>query len=256
MIKTIKITSLIVYVLALAGLFSYVLFKGGETLVSTTQLEIYRDTDNGFLNKDSILAKLNSVQKTDSVEVNALKIRNMEKELLKNPYVKNADVFTGINGELIVNVREKKPLLRIFNKNSKGYYITKEGDILPLSNEYAARVFVVNGYINIPYVSGFNNINDTIYARTHLQGILKLAKLLNENKFLSAQINQVYLNSKNEFELIPEVGKCTVILGSLNNINVKLRNLQAFYKQALLVEGLDKYKSINLKFDGQIVCAK
>ncbi|PLX03027.1 MAG: hypothetical protein C0595_08515 [Marinilabiliales bacterium] len=256
MIKTIKITSLIVYVLALAGLFGYVIIKGGETLVSTTKLEIYRDTDNGFLNKDSILAKLNSVQKTDSIEVNALKIRNMERELLKNPYVKNADVFTGINGEMIVNVREEKPLLRIFNKDSKGYYITKEGDILPLSNEYTARVFVVNGYINIPSVNGFSNINDTIYARTQLQGILKLAKLLSENEFLNAQINQIYLNSKNEFELIAEVGKCTVILGNLNNIDVKLRNLQAFYKQALLVEGLDKYKSINLKFDGQIVCAK
>lgn len=256
MIKTIKITSLIIYVLALAGLFSYVLIKGGETLVSTTQLEIYRDTDNGFLNKDSIFAKLNSIQQTDSVELNTLKIKSMEKELLKNPYIKNADVFTGINGELIVNIREKSPLLRIFNKDSKGYYITKEGDILPLSNEYTARVFVVNGYINIPVVSGFKNIYDTTYAGTQLAGILKLAKLLSENEFLNAQINQIYLNSKNEFELIPEVGKCTVILGSLNNIDVKLRNLQAFYKQALLVEGLDKYKSINLKFDGQIVCAK
>lgn len=256
MIKTIKITSLIVYVLALAGLFSYVLIKGGETLVSTTKLEIYRDTDNGFLNKDSILAKLNSIQKTDSIEVNTLKIKSLENEILKNPYVKNADIFTGINGELIVNIREKKPLLRIFNKDSKGYYITKEGNILPLSNEFTARVFVVNGYINIPSANGFNNINDTIYAGTQLQGLLKLANLLSENEFLNAQINQIYLNSKHEFELIPEVGKCTVILGSLNNIDVKLRNLQAFYKQALLVEGLDKYKSINMKFDGQIVCAK
>lgn len=256
MIKTIKITSLIIYVLALGALFFYVLVKGGETLVSTTQVKIYRDTDNGFLNRDSILAKMNSVQETDSVEVKTIKTRLIEREFLKNPYVKNADVFTGINGELIVNINEKKPLLRIFNKDSKGYYITKEGDILPLSNEYAARVFVVNGYLNIPVVKGFNNIYDTTYADTQLEGILKLATIISKNEFLNAQINQIYLNSKKEFELIPEVGKCTVILGSLNNIDIKLRNLQAFYKQALLVEGIDKYRSINLKFDGQIVCAK
>jgi cell division protein FtsQ len=256
MIKTIKITSLIIYVLALGALFFYVLIKGGETLVTTTQVKIYRDTDNGFLNRDSILAHMNSMQKTDSVEVKTIKTRKLEKEFRKNPYVKNADVFTGINGELIVNINEKKPLLRIFNKDSKGYYITKEGDILPLSSEYAARVFVVNGYLNIPHEKGFNNIYDTTYADTELEGILKLATTISKNEFLNAQINQIYLNSKKEFELIPEVGKCTVILGSLNNIDVKLRNLQAFYKQALLVEGIDKYRSINLKFDGQIVCAK
>ncbi|PLX14534.1 MAG: hypothetical protein C0598_01050 [Marinilabiliales bacterium] len=256
MLKTIKITSLIVYVLAIAALFAFVLLKGGETVVSDTHLEIYRDTENGFLNRDSLLTELQSVQITDSIEIKNLKIKNLEKKLLSNPYVNNADVFSGIYGELIVNVREKKPLVRIFNKTSPGYYLTAEGDILPLSKEYTARVFVVNGYLNVPLVKGNNSIYDTVYSKTELPGILKLSKYLSKNEFLNAQINQIYLNSKNEFELIPEVGKCTVILGSLNNIEIKLRNLQAFYKQASLTEGLDKFKSINLKFDGQIVCAK
>ncbi len=175
---------------------------------------------------------------------------------MNDPFVKSVDAFTNVSGKLIINVSEKAPLVRIFNKRSAGYYLTEGGDILPLRENYSARVFVVNGFINIPLSEGNANVNDTVYEKTQLVGILKLSNTLNKNEFLKSQINQIYLNSKNEFELIPEFGNHTIIIGDLQNLDKKLRNLVSFYQQALLEEGLDKYKTINLKFDGQVVCAK
>ncbi|NOY48944.1 MAG: hypothetical protein GXO88_00030 [Chlorobi bacterium] len=256
MIKTIKISLLIVYTLAIAGLFVFVTIKGGKTKVSSTTINIYRDTDKGFLNTDSVSSELKTIQNIDSAKLTDLKISSLEDMLFRNPYVEEADIFTGIKGELMVNMKEKKPLIRIFNKKSKGYYISGQGDILPLSKNYSARVLVVNGYINIPAQKGHNNVYDTIYDKTSLKEILALSKKINGNDFLKAQINQIYLNSKKEFELIPELGNQTIILGNLKKLDIKLRNLEAFYKQALLEEGLNKYRTINLKFDGQIVCAK
>ena len=59
-----------------------------------------------------------------------------------------------------------------------------------------------------------------------------------------------------EFELVPEFGSHIIVLGDLSDLDKKLRKLNAFYQQALLEEGLNKYKTINLKFDNQVVCVK
>ncbi len=234
----------------------FIIIKNGEVLVPSTELNIYRGTKDGFLNKDEIMESMNRIAKLDSIKINQLRTRLIENEILNDPFVESVDAFTNVEGKLIVNVSEKTPLVRIFNKRSTGYYLAENGDILPLREDYSARVFVVNGFINIPLSEGNTNVNDTVYGRTQLSGILKLTKTINNNEFLKSQINQIYLNSKNEFELIPEFGNHTIIIGDLQNLDKKLRNLVSFYQQALLEEGLDKYKTINLKFDGQVVCAK
>jgi len=256
MIRTLQISFLIIYALGIAGLMSFIIIKNGDNLVPSTDINIFRETKNGFLDKDEIMKEMNNFQNLDSIEVKQLKIGKLEKEVLKGPYVQSVDAFTNIDGKLIVNVSEKIPVVRIFNKKSTGYYLTEDGDILPLSDNYSARVFVVNGYINIPLNEGFNNVSDTVYQKTSLEGILKLCNTLRNNEFLKSQINQIYLNSKLEFELIAEFGNHTIIVGDLNNLDKKLQKLEAFYKQALLEEGIDKYKTINLKFDGQLVCTK
>ncbi len=234
----------------------FIIIKNGEVLVPSTELNIYRGTKDGFLNKTEILESMNRIAKLDSIKINQLRTSLIENEILNDPFVESVDAFTNVEGKLIVNVSEKTPLVRIFNKRSTGYYLAENGDILPLRENYSARVFVVNGFINIPLSEGNTNVNDTVYGRTQLSGILKLTKTINNNEFLKSQINQIYLNSKKEFELIPEFGNHTIIIGDLQNLDKKLEKLVCFYQQALLEEGLDKYKTINLKFDGQVVCAK
>ena len=256
MIRTLQIWLLIIYTLAIGGLMGFIIIKNGEVLVPSTELNIYRGTKDGFLNKDEIMKSMNRIAKLDSIKINQLQTSLIEDEIMNDPFVKSVDAFTNVSGKLIINVSEKTPLVRIFNKRSAGFYITENGNILPLRNSYSARVFVVNGFINVPFQTENTSVNDTVYGRSPLKGILKLVNTLNKNEFLKSQINQIYLNSKMEFELIPEFGKHTIIIGDLNNLDEKLQKLELFYQQALLAEGLNKYKSINLKFDGQVVCAK
>lgn len=256
MIKTLQISFVIIYAIAIAGLMGFIIVKNGEDLVPATEINIFRDTKNGFLNKDEILVGLNNFQQLDSVMVNQLKIKKIEKELIKNSYINSVDAFTNIDGKLIVNISEKHPVLRIFNKKADGYYLTQNGDIIPLSKNYSARVFMVNGYLNIPLIEGNNSVYDSVYQETKLIEILELANTLLANNFLKSQINQIYINSKFEFELLPEFDNHTVIIGDLKNLDKKLQKLEAFYTQALIEEGVGKYRTINLKFDGQVVCTK
>lgn len=256
MIRTLQISFLIIYALGITGLMSFIIIKNSDNLIPSIDINIFRETKIGFLDKEDLLITMNNFQDLDSIKVNQLRISKLELELLEDPYIKSVDAFTNIQGRLIVNISEKNPVVRIFNKKASGYYLTESGDILPLSNKYSARVFMVNGYLNIPFVKGFTNVKDTVYKNTTLKGILELSNTLAENEFLKSQINQIYINSKLEFELIPEFGNHTIIVGDLKNLDKKLQKLEAFYKQALLEEGIDKYKTINLKFDDQLVCTK
>ena len=47
-----------------------------------------------------------------------------------------------------------------------------------------------------------------------------------------------------------------VSVGNIDNLEVKLKNLKAFYQKAKKDNMLDIYKSVNLQFDNQVVCTK
>ncbi|MEA3451904.1 MAG: cell division protein FtsQ, partial [Bacteroidota bacterium] len=58
------------------------------------------------------------------------------------------------------------------------------------------------------------------------------------------------------FELIPKIGDFRIILGSIDSIDTKIRNLKAFYQHAGSKISWDKYSKINLEYTNQIVCTK
>jgi cell division protein FtsQ len=70
------------------------------------------------------------------------------------------------------------------------------------------------------------------------------------------QIEQLFVNDKADIELIPRVGNQRIVLGSADSLEVKMRNLLAFYKQAMPKVGWDTYKTINVKYTNQVVCVK
>jgi cell division protein FtsQ len=67
---------------------------------------------------------------------------------------------------------------------------------------------------------------------------------------------QIHVLATHEIDLIPRVGDHTVFLGSLRNFRRKLDNLRIFYEQGLNTVGWNKYRRINLDFDGQVIGIK
>lgn len=86
--------------------------------------------------------------------------------------------------------------------------------------------------------------------------LLKLTELINQNIFLKAQISEIYVNSKGEYDLIPQLGNHLIRFGTMNDARAKLNNLDIFYRKALICEGWDKYETINLKYKNQVVCKR
>jgi cell division protein FtsQ len=119
---------------------------------------------------------------------------------------------------------------------------------------------MVNGYIYDNYIARTVKIldwKDTITkGKTLMDSLYTLASYIHKDKFLNAQIQQVYINSDREIELIPYIGKQTILLGDISDMDTKFHNLVLFYKKAISRSGWSTYNYINLKYKNQIVCTK
>lgn len=183
--------------------------------------------------------------------LDGINTHRIEKRLKANPYIEYAKVFADMDGVLCIEVKQRQPVLRVINASNQDFYIDNNGNKMPVSSNFTANVLVATG--NIQEV--FGGRVDTL--RTQLaKDLYKTALYIKQDTLWDAQIEQVYVDDKNDIQLIPRVGNQHIILGSADSLEVKMKNLLVFYKKAMPQVGWDTYKTISVKYTNQIVCEK
>jgi len=171
--------------------------------------------------------------------------------------LKEAEVYITIDGTMHVYVDQRNPVMRVMPENGGDYFIDEEGVVVRRRNLYSPRLHIVSGNVNISSAM-LNGVSvlDTSIKNSILKDIYHLINFINDDNFWSAQIDQVYVDGNDEIDLIPRVGNQLVHLGTAENFEGKLRNLEVFYDKVLPEVGWNKYSLINLEFKDQIVCKK
>ena len=185
-----------------------------------------------------------------SYTVQELNINKLEKDILTNPYIKSAEAYTDVQGTLRVKIVQREPIVRVINKNGVSYYLDNYGEKIPISPKFTARVPVSNGNIDDDN-SDLGAVDTPV-----LKDIYKLAKFIHNDKYLSALVDQIYVNDQQEFEIIPKIDNHTIMLGKADNLEKKFRKLYIFYREGLKNVGWHKYSAVDLRFENQIVCKK
>ena len=227
-------------------------------------ISIQQDEDNFFVQPEDIKKLI--TERGDSIigqPVSSFNVPELENVLNSHAAIAKAEVYVTVNGEVKVDVKQRKPLIRIIDKYNDSYYIDNEGRFMPLSDKYTAKVLLANGDFRDPYNAHYMysisqiEADSSLRESTMVDDLYELAKYINADKFLKAQIAQVYVNSDKDIELIPRVGDQRIILGDISNMDEKFRKLLIFYKQGLNPTGWwNNYSVINLKFKNQVVCTK
>lgn len=184
----------------------------------------------------------------------------IENILDKNPYIEDANVYTSLLGEITVDVTREKPLVRIINNVNESYYLSQNGKPMPVKEGFTYRAILASGFIsdnysNIMYRT-FSCDSGNVVCKDILSKIHRLAGVIEKDKWLNEVIGQIYVNQEGEIELIPEKGDFLIILGGVEDIEIRLENLKAFYCAGLPKFDKEKLESINLKFKNQVVCKK
>ena len=251
-------------VIVLAFLISVGFADHRQEAMPCTEVEvIIKDTlGHNFVSPEEVLNLVqNKFGMLEGKELGSINIGLLEKIINTNSFISKAEVFSTIDGKVNIEINQRRPIVRIVNANDESFYIDDQGVFMPLSDVYTARVPIANGFLfdketerNVLKYDGENC--DTSVKISRVDEVFHVADYIFHHSFWNAQVEQIYVNASGEIELIPRVGSQNIILGSSENIEKKLNKLYLFYREGLSKTGWNKYKTINLKYEGQIVCTK
>jgi cell division protein FtsQ len=224
---------------------------------SGISISILDSSDYHFVSKREI----NSLISENNTRVIGQPLRDIAKPEIEHRIdrlmeLKDAEVYTTIDGILHVSVDQRNPIMRVI-AGGGDYFIDEDGVVIRSRGLYTPRLHIIGGNIRItgPMLNGVS-VLDTSIKNTILKDIYYLVNYIDSDSFWSAQIDQIYVDNDDEIDLIPRLGNNMIHLGTTENFEGKLRNLEAFYRKVLPEVGWNKYEFINLEFKDQIVCRK
>jgi cell division protein FtsQ len=231
-------------------LMSFVSIK--KNTVKITNIKILIPGADNFIEREEIdaILKQNEGQligrKLEDINLHAI-----EQKIKANPYIALSTVYADMDGVIHIEISQRQPLLRIISSSGQDFYIDKNGLKMPVSVNFTANVVVANGHI----LEHFSGRVDTLITKM-ASDLYKTALFLKKDTLWDSQIEQIFVNDKDDIELIPRVGNQRIILGNADSLQTKMTNLLTFYKEAMPKVGWDTYKTINIKYTNQVVCEK
>ena len=265
MTKFKKIARLSLLILGSFGMIVTMGFVGNRRknhVCSEIVIQLDEKDGNYFIDKGDVLEMLNSKgKKLTGMPMQDINTGMLEKIINTNPFIENAEVFSTIDGNVNISVKQRNPILRIMNAKGEDFYVDEKGVFMPVSDKFTAPVMVANGYIfNSSTEKKIYNLaydpSDTVSNRLMIEQLFALVNIIRKDTFWNAQLEQVYVNEWQEIELIPRIGNHKIIIGDVSNLEEKLNRLMLFYKKGLNKIGWNTYRTINLKFKNQVVCSK
>lgn len=222
-------------------------------LCKEINITLLDSASNRFVSKNEVLEIVESFSgKSIGQPVEKINLHMLEKLLDQRSAIKKSQVSITRGGSLNIDITQRKPILRIQSENG-GFYVDETQYIFPLVSSFTSYVPIVSGHI--PFTLNAEHRGMALEDHNNWMGkILELGNYMSSDPFWSAQIEQIYVDSKGEIILSPRVGNHKIIFGELSDIDTKFNKLYTFYKHIVPAEGWDKYSSINLKYKDQIIC--
>jgi cell division protein FtsQ len=211
--------------------------------------------NKSFISKGDITSVLKTATKGNikGQSKSAFNLLAMEQRLEGNGWVKDAQLYFDNKDILHVIIKERQPVARVFTAAGKSFLVDADGKVMPLP---------ARRDMKLPVFTGFPDKKIKTKQDSLLVGdITAAARLINGDTFWAAQVAQVDIARSGtdgswEFEMIPVLGNHIIKLGNGHDLERKFGNLLGFYKQVLSRTGLDKYKTIDVRFKGQVIGAK
>ena len=231
------------------GLIAMSAVRQSGKQVRDLHINIADSEGNYFVDQFEVTSLINA-ENTDYVlglNLQQLDLKELENRVEANAFVKDAQVYLDIKGNLQVALVQAKPIARILNHNGASRYIDDEGHLLPLNTKHTARVPVIELDRKQPWQA---SVRETPFGADLLEVLL----YIEHDEFWKAQIAQVVIDKNNELSFIPQVTKQEVIFGEANNIADKFSRLKLFYTEVLPAKGWNTYAYVNVKYNNQIVC--
>jgi cell division protein FtsQ len=263
-IKLISITVLV------AGLLGYIIFaathyskqNAGQDCAGMA-VSVVDSADIQFISREDIAEFIyNENINPTGKRMDSINLRSIEQRILEIPFVKRAESYKTLDGEVHIDIWQRKPLFRVISGRNQYYVYEKEENEITEDSLLFGKMPTVyrsrhgnnkENRLSKPY---YTLIVTGIVRADFLPELYNFVSFLQNDRFWNAMVEQINVTEKKEIELVSKIGSPVIILGNLDTFAAKLEKLRTAYEKGLYRINWEQYVSINLKYKDQIVGVK
>ena len=236
--------------IGLGGMAAFAALRQAHRPVQRIVVSVANDFNNYFISERGVTALLTKGGREAVIGTvpEGPRLRELEGRLKAHPFVRDAQVYRDLAGDLHADVRQNRPIARLVHPDDRlDTYVAADGKLLPLSPLYTARVATVSR-------AGGGALPTTFFQDSTSRGYLDFLRYVDEHPFWRAQVAEVFVEPGGKLSFTQQVGDQRVEFGAPADISGKFAKLMVFYRQIPSVLGWDTYHRVNVEYQNQIIC--
>lgn len=225
------------------------------TTCKGVRVEIADSAKLSFVNAEDVKGYLGSYGEYIGQRIDSVNLKKVEKILNERSAILRADAFMTDDGYLNVTLTQREPVVR-FHSGGNGYYADESGFVFPLQKGFSSRVPIVDGNVPMNIARGYKGEPSTDKEKQWLSSLLALLNYIESSKTWSNNFSQITVLQGGDLLLVPREGKEKFIFGNLSSIDSKFARMKEYYEVIAPSKEVGYYSSVDLRYEGQIVCRK
>ena len=231
--RTLTLLAVAVVVIALSAMASYWMNR-------SVTISEFTFTGHYFTTESELNAAAAPFMNQPVDSVNYMKLITA---LEQNRYVKRADINVETNGRLDVVITERTPLA-LLSSGADRVYVDREGVKLPV---------ILGKAVDLPVLYGFSAsaLDDTLSDKAFDRARDFLVAVSND-PLADATISEVALDPVEGVVALSHENGVKLIFGD-DTYGERLHYWASFYAKVISKKGIERFRSIDFRFEGQIV---
>ena len=173
--------------------------------------------------------------------LDSIKLHRIEEILQSESSVKDCQAWTTDNGILHVRVRDRVPVV-LLDKGGRKMYSDAEGCMFDPRGKEVDGVTVISG--------------DLPDSPQWLTDAIGLVGYLKSSRIWRDKVDKIYVRKGGDLCIKLKGGNERFILGYPDNLEEKFGRIGRYFQWIRPDKGEDCYKSVNVKYNKQIICRK
>jgi len=256
--KTLITVCIALFVVIFCG--GYIYFAGKKAYADNKDIfcrelcvTVEDSTSNNLISCREISDLVLKASPVIGMHIDSIDTRMIEHTLLRRGEIATAEAFTTHDGRLNISVTQRLPVVRLEGRG-KSFYSNSEGFIFPVLCRFD--VPLVTGAIPLTEDRSFKGFCSKTDERRWLEGMIRLALHISDDPYWKSQVTQIDIDNNGDAVLYTDCGDQRIIFGNTEFIEDKFTKIKAFYTHILPTEEGERYTTVNVKYNNQIVCRR
>lgn len=173
-------------------------------------------------------------QREEQIDLN-----HIRKSILSNAYIDSVLCYFTASHHVCIKVFPRHPMIHVMTDAGDDYYVDDRGNTMP-AGDFNLDLYLVTGNVN----------------RTNAKELIPVVQYLEKSEFWHDQIEQIVYDDNRHIWLIPRTGEHRIMIGNTADLDNKMQRLQEFYSQGLDRVGWNRYETLDVSYEGQLVATR